>query len=420
MLEKPKLFLTLKEFWFVVAIFLTLFTIRLYFLYSEYQSFIVKPFYFTYVEVLQQYEKEKKGKSYTILRVYSEELNLNFFTRSYKKEIFLGKRVRLKLFPKEEMKFSEYLGTSFISSRINTIKYKSNSLKPSLLSLIESQHNEPMIVSFYQAIFLATPINRELRYQISKLGVSHLIALSGFHLAIISGVLFFLFRPLYRMIQQRYFPYRFDLIDIGLFVLILLGFYVWFVDSPASLLRSYGMMVVGWIVLILGIELVSFTLLITIVMILLLLFPKLLVSLAFWFSIWGVFYIFLLLKRFSTIPKIWMTPLISFGIFLLMLPIVHVIFPLTSTLQLYSPLLSLTFTIFYPLSIILHIIGLGGLFDRWLWELFILDSSVVDIELDMGLGIVYMILSLGAVYSKVLFYLLLLTSFSFMGWIFLL
>ena len=88
MLEKPKLFLTLKEFWFFVAIFFTLLTLRLSFFYSDYQAFISKPFYFTYVEVLQQYEKEKDGERYTILRVYSQELDLNFFTRTYKKENF--------------------------------------------------------------------------------------------------------------------------------------------------------------------------------------------------------------------------------------------------------------------------------------------------------------------------------------------
>jgi competence protein ComEC len=418
MLEKPKLFLTAREFWWVVVIFLVLFMVRLSLLYGEYQVFISKPFYFTHVEVLQQYEKQKSGKSYTILRVYSEDLDLNFFTRTYKKENFLDKQVRLKLFPYQDMRFFEYMGTSFIASQINAVSDKPHGFKSSVLQFIAFQHSEVMIVDFYQAIFLAMPLPKELREQVSMLGVSHLIALSGFHLAILSGVLFFLLRPLYRTFQRRYFPYRFDLIDIGVLVLMLLGWFVWFVDAPASLLRSYVMMVIGWVILVLGVELLSFAFLMTVVMLLLLLFPKLLLSLAFWFSVLGVFYIFLLLQRFSEVGKVAMTLIISFGIFVLMLPIVHLIFPLTSTLQLYSPLLSFGFSLFYPLSIALHLMGFGGVFDGWLLILFTLERPSLEVELEMAFGVGYLLLSVGAIYFKRLFYLLFLIAFGFMGWMF--
>jgi len=419
MLERPKLFLTAKEFWLTVLVLLALLFIRLSFIYSEYQIFIAKPFYFTYVDVLQQYKKEKKAKRYTILRVHSSELDLDFFTKTYREDTLLDKRVRLKLFPCVDMSFWDYLGTSFISSKVNRVMDKPDSFKSSILDKIESQHQEPMIASFYQAIFLATPLQKRLREQISKLGISHLIALSGLHLAILWGVLFFLLRPLYRIFQQRYFPYRFDLIDVGFLVLIILGWFVWFVDSPASLLRSYSMMVVGWIILVLGVELISFSFLAIIVMLLLLLFPKMLLSLAFWFSVLGVFYIFLIIKRFSEVNRFWMMLIISFGISVLMSPIVHIVFPMTTTLQLYSPLLSLGFSLFYPVSIFFHLIGVGGVFDGWLLELFMLDSEVLNREIDMVVGVGYLLLSIGAIYFRILFYLLFLVAFSFMGWMFL-
>jgi competence protein ComEC len=419
MLERPKLFLTAKEFWLTILFLLALLSIRLSFIYSEYQIFIAKPFYFTYVDVLQQYKKEKKAKRYTILRVHSSELDLDFFTKTYKHENLLDKKVRLKLFPNKDMSFWDYLGTSFISSKVNRVMDKPDSFKSSILGMIESQHQEPMIASFYQAIFLATPLQKRLREQISKLGISHLIALSGLHLAILWGVLFFLLRPLYRIFQQHYFPYRFDLIDVGFLVLIILGWFVWFVDSPASLLRSYSMMVVGWIILVLGVELISFSFLAMIVMLLLLLFPKMLLSLAFWFSVLGVFYIFLIIQRFSEVNRFWMMLIISFGIFVLMSPIIHIVFPMTTTLQLYSPLLSLGFSLFYPVSIFFHLIGVGGVFDGWLLELFMLDSEVLNREIDMVVGVGYLLLSIGAIYFRKLFYLLFLVAFSFMGWMFL-
>jgi len=287
------------------------------------------------------------------------------------------------------------------------------------LEKIASQHENSQIVDFYQAIFLATPLQKELRKQVSILGVSHLIALSGFHLGILWGVLFFIFRPLYRLVQQSHFPYRFDLIDVGFFTLLLLGWYVWFVDSPASLLRSYTMMVMGWVAMIFGVELLTFTFLATMIMILLLLFPKMLLSLAFWFSVLGVFYIFLLVERFKSLNKLLMMLLISFGIFVLMLPIVHIIFPTTSTFQLYSPFLSLAFTPFYPLSILAHLIGFGGVFDGFLLALFGLESESLNLKLDMVSGVGYLILSFGAIWSRWMFYSLFVVAFGFMGWIFL-
>ena len=418
MIEKPKLFLTLKEFLIVVFVFLLLLSLRLYFIYGEYKSFSQKEFYFTHVEVLQQYKKEKNSKIYTILRVYSPELDLNFFTRTYRDEVFLGKGLRLKLYPHKNMNFFDYLRSPFIASTINRVYELPTGLKSLLLEKIASQHQDAQIIDFYQAIFLATPLQKELRKQVSILGVSHLIALSGFHLGILWGVLFFIFRPLYRLVQQPYFPYRFDLIDVGFFTLLLLGWYVWFVDSPASLVRSYTMMLMGWMAMIFGIELLTFTFLATMIMILLLLFPKMLLSLAFWFSVLGVFYIFLLVERFKSLNKLLMMPLISFGIFVLMLPIVHIIFPISSTLQLYSPFLSLAFTPFYPLSILAHLIGYGGVFDAFLLALFSLDSESLDVKLDMIYGVGYLILSFGAIWSRWMFYLLFVVAFGFMGWIF--
>ncbi len=414
MLEKPKLFLTAKEFWLTMALLSVLILVRLGFLYEEYSTFKIKPFYYTHVEVLKQYQKSKDNKNYTILRVHSSALNLDFFTRTYSQKNLLNKQVRLKLFPNESMKFFEYLGTSFINSRINRVEEKPLTFKFSLLAFIDRQHDDSIISSFYQAIFFATPLQKELREQVSKLGVSHLIALSGFHLAILSGVLFFLIRPFYGAVQQRYFPYRFDLIDIGLMVLAVLGVYIWFMDAPASLLRSYSMMVMGWFLLVMGVELLSFAFLATMVMFLLLIFPKMLVSLAFWFSVLGVFYIFLLLQRFHRLNGYLMTLIISFGIFVLMLPIVHVIFPITSMLQLYSPLLSLLFSPFYPLSMLLHLIGIGGLLDEWLLTLFKLEGESREILLFWWYGIGYLLLSLGAIYSRWLFYLLFVVAGGFM------
>jgi competence protein ComEC len=168
------------------------------------------------------------------------------------------------------------------------------------------------------------------------------------------------------------------------------------------------MVLVGWLVLLLGIELLSFTFLATILLILIVLFPPLLVSLSFWLSVSGVFYIFLLLQYTKEYNK-WLitTIFIPFGIFILMLPIVHYIFGVTSSYQLLSPLLSLLFIPFYPLVILLHLVGFGGVFDNILLQLFALPQESVENILPLWMTAVYVALSVGAIWYKKLFYLVL-------------
>ena len=413
MLEKPKLFLTFKEFYLSILLLLFFLAIRLFILYGEYTEFKEKPFFYTDVKVIQAYEKWNNDRYYTILKFYSPVLDSNFFSRTRVRAEDIGSNLRVKLFPHKDMQFVDYLGTSFIFSEINEISVSPDTPKNSLLTIIENQHENLMIASFYKAIFFATPLDKELRTQVSSLGISHLIALSGFHLAILSGLLFFLIRLIYRPLQQKFFPYRFDLYDVGLMVLIILAWYVWFVDAPPSLLRSYAMMFVGWILLVLGIELLSFSFLLVTVLSLFVIFPKLLLSLALWFSVLGVFYIFLLLQYFSHLNKYMITLLITFGIFILMLPVVHMIFPIVSRLQLLSPFFSLVFTIFYPLSMVLHVIGQGESFDLLLLKIFTMKSSEYELLLAPLYGIAYLLLSLLAIYSKYFFYLLFCTAFGF-------
>ncbi len=407
MIVKPKLFSDKKEFAFVVLIFLIIISIRLYILYSDYKIFISKPFYFTYVDIIKQYKKDR----YRLLRVYSSSLDIEFFTATYRKENFNSKRVRLKLFPsKSKITFSDYLTISYIKSKIDEIKPLSDNIKDKLLNKIAMQHRDRLIIEFYQAIFLANPISKELREKITKLGVNHLIALSGLHLTILWGILFFILNSIYRQLQQIYFPYRFNLIDVGFIVLVILAIFVYFLNFPASLIRSYIMILFGWLLLILGVELISFEFLAMVILVTIAIFPKMVLSLAFWLSIMGVFYIFLLLKSFKTKNRVAIALIISFGIFILALPITHIFFTTISINQLYSPILSIIFTIFYPISMFLHLINLGNIFDNTLLTLFDLKSSIKDFKIPIVYGVSYIILSIGAIYSNRLFYLLLLIS----------
>ena len=155
------------------------------------------------------------------------------------------------------------------------------------------------------------------------------------------------------------------------------------------------MVLVGWAVIVLGVELLSFKFLVAIGLALLALFPYLLVSLSFWLSMAGVFYIFLLLQYGKSYSK-WLISLllIPVGIFLLMLPIVHMIFSVTSVYQLLSPLLSIVFIPFYPFVMLLHLLGMGGFLDNALLWLFSLPTESVEHLLPWWMTGLYVGLSL--------------------------
>ncbi len=417
-LEKPKLFPEKKTFVWVMLIFLFVILVRIFIEYQSYQSFISKPFFYTYAKVLHTYEKSTENKRYQVLKLRSEN-GFTFYTTNYSKDNFNHKRLRLQIFPNKNISFIDYLGTFYVKSRMKDQALLPRTLKDELLEKVAAQHKNTSLQSFYNAIFFATPLEKDLREKISMLGVSHLVALSGFHLGILWGLVYGLLLLLYKPLQQRFFPYRHALFDVGLVAMILLGIYLWFVDFPPSLLRSYAMVLVGWIVLLLGMELLSFTFLSTIMLILVALFPSLVVSLSFGLSVAGVFYIFLLLQYTKGV-KAWMISLIliPLGIFVLMLPIVHGFFGVTSGYQLLSPLLSLLFIPFYPLMMVLHLLGFGSLFDTALLALFRMPQSSTEELFPMWAMLGYVGLSIGAIWSKKLFWLVLGLASSYMVYLF--
>jgi competence protein ComEC len=417
-LEKPRVFNDTKSFIWVLLGLSSILILRLAFSYQEYRSFIQKPFYYTYAEVISEKVKRSYGKRYRVLKLRSDN-GLQFITTSYTKNSYANRRLRLQIFPDENISFRGYLSTFFVKSRIKEVFPLEETLKERLLQKVAAQHQSEMLTSFYHAIFFATPLSADLREQIAKLGVSHLIALSGFHLGILWGIIYGLTAMIYRVFQQRYFPYRFILIDVGVATLLVLAWYLWFVGFPPSLVRSYMMLLLGWTVLVLGMELVSFAFLFTVVGVVLALSPSLVVSLGFWFSVAGVFAIFLLLKYTKNLDKRMLSLLvIPIGIFILMLPVVHSTFTVTSPYQLLSPLLSLIFILFYPLVMVLHLLGYGGIFDGVLAGLFKLpcDTSMHLLPIEMMFA--YLSLALLSIRYKFAFVLLLLTAFSYAGYLF--
>jgi competence protein ComEC len=415
MITPPRLYAFKNQLKYSIYIFLAFLMLRLLISYNSYQEFISKPFYFIDATVIDSYTKHKDSYSYTVLKLRSDD-GLRFFTTTHSQRDFKDTKVRLQIFPNDSISFGEYMSSFYVKSKLKSTKALSPTLKQKISQYISNQHTSSSIASFFSAIFLATPLDKTIREQISKLGVSHLVALSGLHLGLLWAFMYAVLLYPYRFLQQRFFAYRYDMFDLGFIALIFLGYYVYMVGYPPSLLRAYGMLFFGWGVLVMGLELVSFEFLLTVVMVLLLVLPSLLFSIGFWLSVIGVFYIFLILgytKEYD--KKIVAFVMLPIGIYLLMQPIAHAIFGTTTFYQLASPLLSILFTPFYIISIFLHLIGVGGVFDNLLSKLLSLKITSVDITIPKWFIVPYLILSYKAIKNKMAFYILLIIVLLYSG-----
>ncbi|ADN08389.1 ComEC/Rec2 family competence protein [Sulfurimonas autotrophica] len=409
-LEKVSLFSSKKDLFLFFIFIFTLLSLSLFFEYYKYKELTKFDSQLVDAKVLKEYDKTKltkkgKIKSYKILKLRSDD-GLVFYTMASKKlKNLKNKHLHVEIWA-GNISFKEYIKGFFAFSKILNICDKPT-LKQKLASFIDAQHANSDIAKLYKALFLALPLPTSMQTQFSNLGISHLIAISGFHLGVLAAILFFIIKYPYKILQNRYFPYRSYKRDTFIIIsLVLLG-YLLFLDSPPSLLRAFVMLIVGFILYDRGIQIVSMQTLLITVLLILALFPKLVFSIGFWLSASGVFYIFLFLIHFKEYSKIKQFILLPFWVYLMMLPFSMAIF---GNFSLYHPLSILwttLFTLFYPLAIALHVIGMGNLLDTPLQHLLHVDTHAIQHILSKGYLVIEILLSLAAVFSKKALYLLL-------------
>ncbi len=399
----PPLFKDTKEFLVVSAILLTIILARVLFLYQDYLNFKnLNSYYYTTAKVINIYQQNQNKK---LLKLKSISDDFSFYL-STNKDIKIGSIVKAKIRLQDDTTFINYLKGFFAyGDIINTLKQDSFSPKEPLINAISKQHTNSQIANFYSAIYLAKPLSKNLRQKVATLGISHLVALSGYHLGILWSIILAVIYLPYRYLQQRYFPYRNRDFDLGIFIILILALFMLFVGSPPSLIRAFIMLLIGWIVLILGLELISFKLLAFSTLLILAIFPKLIVSFSFLLSVIGVFYIFLVLKYFKDYhPLLISLIVIPIGIFVLIFPIAHYLFPISSKYQLLSPILSVIFIPFYPISALLHLLGYGNIFDNYLIYIFNLPKDYIEVTIPTPLIVLYAILSVLSIFNKRVFF----------------
>ncbi|MFA6136770.1 MAG: ComEC/Rec2 family competence protein [Sulfurimonas sp.] len=398
MLEKVSLFNAKRDFlnFFFACGFILFYTLLME--YQNYKNFTKFDTALVNATVLSQYTKTKESKTYQILKLKSDT---GFVFYTMKNRAFAnatGKTLKLEI-TTDKVTFYNFLTSFFSYSTIFDSSYD-ETLKQKLNNFIAAQHESKEIASVYQALFLAMPVDKNLQANFSVLGVSHIVAISGFHLGILSALLYILLSKPYKILQNRYFVYRNSKVDLFVIIATLLLFYMLFLDSPDSLLRSFAMLIVGFILYDRGFKIISMQTLFVTITLLLVLFPRLLFSLGFWLSVFGVFYIFLFLIHFKHLGTIWKFILVEFSTYLLMLPLALALFGAFGIYHPFSVILSMLFILFYPLSIFLHIIGFGNLFDGLLQSLIILGEVKHVVPLGMPFLALHIALSFWAIFKK--------------------
>ncbi len=373
--------------------------------YAQYRDFVSQKKRFAEADVLLHYTKTKKGRTYDVLKLSMGAMSFYTTARKPLPRNLRGERVKVLLFP-SRVTFADYLTTPYIPSKILKI-LPQKSWRMRLYDAIAAQHDDPRLAELYGALFLALPISKPLRHEVARLGVSHLLALSGFHLGLLWAILYGFLSLLYVPLQRRFFPWRLRLLDVGAATLLLLGGYLWLTGMPPSLLRAYAMVAVGWAALLLGLEMLSFGFLAFCVTLLTALFPALLPSLGFWLSVAGVFFIYLFLRWFGHWPNWAVFAGINLWVYLTMAPVVHAVFPLFSPAQLLSPLLSALFIPFYPAMAAAHLAGLGGVCDGCVGRLLAFGASAPAVKTATPLWLLglFLFLSLLAVRWRAALYL---------------
>jgi competence protein ComEC len=404
---------TFRQYFSAIFLFIVIFGLNISYQYMKYLDFISEDAILVQGVVKNIYQKD----NYNILKIKTKDFS--FFTSdSLKNKIEQNSIVSAYLITKN-ITFIQYL-KGFYALSFSMKSISKDNVLDSITNTINSQHTNKYIQNLFNALFLAIPIDEELRKICAMYGVSHLVAISGFHLSILSGMLYFIFYIPYGYFHKRYFPYRNKKFDIFIVVSIFLTIYLILTDFVPSLLRAFIMFILGVYFARSNIKIISFETLAIVVFIIISLFPDLLFSLSFWFSVAGVFYIFLFLKYFKNLSKIVKFIFFNIWIYLAMNPIVHFFFDTTSLMQLISPIITLLFTIFYPIELIAHIFGYGDILDFLLIKAILLDFEIVSKSISWWVFIIYILLSFFSIKVKKIFIALNIFIIFFTFWLYIL
>ncbi|MCT7470593.1 ComEC/Rec2 family competence protein [Aliarcobacter cryaerophilus] len=389
-----------KNSLFFTLFLLFVFMINILFNYLSYKELKKEYIFETKAEVLNIYPKEKfdviklKGDGFEFFASFSKDENI-------KKLDFLN-----VVFDTRNITFYTYLKGFFTKILYFERGEKNNSVKEKIIKNIEENHDDFMIRELFNALFLAIPVSSQLRDIITAYGIAHVVALSGFHIVVLSFIIYWILYFPYSFLQNRYFPYRNRRFDILLITMAILFYYLLLTDIVPSLLRAFVLFSLGLYLLRSNIKVISYLTLFYTFLIVIAFFPQYIFNIGFWFSIFAVFYIYLFIQYFKNGNKILLYIFFNIWMFLIFNPIVHFFFAQTAIEQFYSIPITIFFTIFYPLEIVAHIFNISSYFDDYL-KIFLENKIYVyEVFTPLYFFILYILFSFFSIWSKKCFFIL--------------
>lgn len=379
-----------------------------------------------YGRVIAQYTKSSpKGTSYEVLKIQTQD-GASIYTTS-KEDIKDLQHSFVRLWGKSaKCGFWQYLRSCYFFSFSISVESKKD-YRDSLREFILSQHTDSLMGELYKTLYIADFLPKPLRDVANTLGIAHVIAISGFHLGILSLGFGILLHFLYKRVH-RFFPYRNRFYDVGAIVVVLLFGYLVLLDFSASFLRAWVMAFIGFFLAFMGVRILQFRFLVFIGLVCIAFFPRLLFSVGFFLSFFGVFYIYLFMhhckelgnlarrdyvakskdslvcayfSRHFWAHKFYVLVLLpvffNAVIFVNMLILVHFFFPYFSVYTIASIPITIGFTLFFPASIIAHCLSVGNAFDDFLVWLFSLDLQAVEVFSSAPIFFGYLVLSILAI-----------------------
>ncbi|WP_419672918.1 ComEC/Rec2 family competence protein [Aliarcobacter butzleri] len=400
----------------IVTIFILFFALLINILleYSKYLEFIDEEVFETKVEVLNIYQKD----DFDILKLKTS--NFEFFTSIPKNQEIKKFDLLNILIVSRNIDFIDYLKGFYTKTIYFDELQKEQTFKDKIIKNIENNHQDEKIIELFNALFLAVPVSKELRDVITAYGIAHVVALSGFHLVVLSFVIYWILYFPYKLFQDRYFPYRNRKLDILLITIAILFYYLILTDIVPSLLRAFVMFCLGIYLLRSNIKILSYMTLFYTFLIVIAFYPKYIFSIGFWFSIFAVFYIYLFIQYFKNYNKWLLFIFFNIWMFLIFNPIVHYYFPQTSYEQFYSIPITIFFNFFYPAEIFAHIFGFSNYFDEYLKIFIEYKIFVYEVFTPLYFYILYLLVSFLSIWSKKAFILLNLLMIGFNSYLYLL
>lgn len=378
-----------------IILFCILLSLCLLNLFMKYQTFLeMKKGRVFEATIVLHYTKKENSERF---KLQDSQDNIFYATYKGKFKSLTGKKALVygKIYRCSFLRFLR--SCNIYNSSLSLIP--SEDRKLALRKFINSQHESPLPANLYNALFFADNLLQPLRQSSIALGLAHVIAISGFHLAALSLMFYIIICPFYFLLH-RFFCYRNAVYDLGFIALIFAYCYLVLIDFEPSFLRAFLMSCFAYLMLFCGLKITNFLNLFFCVLFALSFNISLLFHIGFLLSIAGVFCIFLFIRHIGAMlaccnrfyKLLIGVILFDFIIFLQMTPIVHYFFPQFSPYQLVSIPISICFVFLFPFVVVAHVFGFGDIFDSIILRVVEHDFVLSQLYTPLWFLIVYLLL----------------------------